>query len=38
MVTIERIMAAENPQWRQIAADPTAMGIEERSSVRRIGQ
>ena len=38
MVTIERIMAAENPGWRQMAADPSSIGIEDSSSVRRIGQ
>ncbi len=38
MVTIERIMAAENPAWRQMAADPSSIGIEDSSSVRRIGQ
>ncbi len=38
MVTIERIMAAENPAWRQMAADPGSLGIEDSSSVRRIGQ
>jgi phage shock protein B len=38
MVTIERIMAAENPGWRQMAADPASIGIEDTSSLRRIGQ
>jgi phage shock protein B len=38
MVTIERIMTAENPGWRQMAADPSSIGIEDSSSVRRIGQ
>ena len=38
MVTIERIMAAENPGWRQLAADPSAIGIDDSSSVRRIGR
>jgi phage shock protein B len=38
MITIERIMAAENPGWRQMAADPSSIGIEDSSSVRRIGQ
>ena len=36
MVTIERIMAAENPGWRQLAQDPTGMGLEDNSAVRRI--
>ena len=38
MVTIERIMAAENPAWRQVAADPVGLGIEDSSSVRRISR
>jgi phage shock protein B len=36
MITIERIMAAENPGWRSIAADPASIGIEDRSSAQRI--
>jgi phage shock protein B len=41
MCSIERIMTAENPNWRAIACDPAATGIEDRtvaSPVRRIGQ
>ena len=38
MVTIERIMTAENPGWRQMAADPSSLGIDDSSSLRRIGQ
>ncbi|MEO7178414.1 MAG: envelope stress response membrane protein PspB [Allosphingosinicella sp.] len=42
MCSIERIMTAENPNWRQIACDPAATGIEERAFAspgpRRIGQ
>ena len=38
MVTIERIMAAENPAWRQVAADPAGLGIDDTSSVRRIAK
>ena len=38
MLTIERIMAAENPAWRQLAADPSGLGIEDSSTLRRIGQ
>ncbi len=38
MVTIERIMSAENPGWRQLAQDPTSLGIEDSSTRRRIGQ
>ena len=35
LVSIERIMSAENPGWRQIAVDPASTGIEDLSSVRR---
>ena len=35
LVTIERIMSAENPGWRQIAVDPASTGIEDLSSIRR---
>jgi phage shock protein B len=41
MCSIERIMSAENPNWRQIACDPAATGIEGpnvTSQPRRIGQ
>ena len=38
--TVERIMTAENPNWRQVACDPAATGIEDKSesSIRRIGK
>ena len=35
LVTIERIMSAENPGWRQITVDPASTGIEDLSSIRR---
>lgn len=35
LATIERIMTAENPNWRQIAVDPASIGIEDHT-VRRI--
>ena len=38
VATIERIMTAENPGWRQIAADPTHIGIQDNSSIRRSGE
>ena len=42
MCSIERIMTAENPQWRAVACDPAATGIEDLSiptqAARRIGQ
>ena len=31
MCTIERIVQAENPNWRSIACDPADLGIEDRS-------
>ncbi len=38
--TIERIMTAENPGWRQLSADPASIGIEDRNirGSRRIDQ
>lgn len=30
MCTIERIVQAENPNWRQIACDPVGLGLEDR--------
>ena len=36
MVSIERIMAAENPAWRQLAQDPAGLGLEDNSPTRRI--
>ena len=42
MCSIERIMTAENPNWRAVACDPAEIGIEDRSVTnqpsRRIGQ
>ena len=42
MCSIERIMSAENPNWRQIACDPAEIGIEDRSNLnqpsKRIGR
>ena len=36
--TIERIMTAENPEWRLTSADPASEGIEDINSVRRIAK
>lgn len=33
--TIERIMTAENPAWRQLTADPTGSDLNERLTDRR---
>jgi phage shock protein B len=30
--SVERIVAAENPNWRSLAADPIQSGIEDRTS------
>jgi phage shock protein B len=42
MCSIERIMTAENPNWRAIACDPASTGLDDMSRsnepVRRIGQ
>ena len=41
MCSIERIMTVENPNWRAVACDPAATGIEDRTisnQPRRIGQ
>ena len=42
MCSIERIMTAENPNWRAIACDPAATGIEDATrtsqTTRRIGR
>ena len=41
MCSIERIMTAENPNWRQISCDPASTGIEDRLAAparQRIGQ
>ncbi len=37
MGTIERIMAAENPNWKQLAVDPADIGIEDQlRDIKRI--
>jgi len=38
VITVERIVAAENPNWRALAADPLQSGLEDRTqeSLRRI--
>jgi phage shock protein B len=38
LATVERIMTAENPAWRQLAADPASIGIDDLSSVRRLSK
>jgi len=32
MCTIERIMSAENPNWRSVACDPATLGLEDQRS------
>lgn len=36
MGTIERIIQAENPNWRAIAFDPATTGIEDRTTESRL--
>ena len=36
--TVERIMTAENPNWRTIACDPVSLEIEDQAAVRRNSQ
>ena len=37
--TVERIMTAENPNWRALTCDPADIGIEDQlSTMRRIKQ
>jgi phage shock protein B len=42
MCSIERIMTAENPNWRAVACDPASTGIEDLTvrsqAAKRIGQ
>ena len=42
MCSIERIMSAENPNWRQLACDPAEIGIEDGANLnqpsKRIGR
>ena len=39
LCSIERIMTAENPNWRAIACDPADIGIEDQlQSLKRIKQ
>jgi len=33
--TVERIMAAENPNWRSLTFDPASIGIEDEIAARR---
>ena len=34
--SIERIMTAENPNWRSLSCDPAAIGIEDRRAENEI--
>lgn len=35
--TVERIMTAENPNWRQLTCDPASIGIEDQN-IRRLSK
>ena len=37
LVTVERIMTAENPNWRSLTGDPASIGIEDQT-IRSIRQ
>jgi phage shock protein B len=36
LCTVERIMAADNPNWRSVACDPASIGIEDDAAIRRV--
>ncbi len=38
LCTVERIMTAENPNWRSVACDPASIGLEDQSLVRRMAK
>ncbi len=38
MCSIERIMTAENPNWRALACDPAEIGIEDRTVTNRAAE
>ena len=38
MCSIERIMSAENPNWRAVACDPGLTGIEDRTVTNRAAE
>jgi phage shock protein B len=38
MCTLERIQTAENPNWRSVACDPAATGIEDRTVTNRAAE
>jgi phage shock protein B len=37
MCSIERILVAENPNWRAVACDPVDLGLEDRRSAATAG-
>ena len=34
--TVERIMTAENPNWRSVTCDPASIGLEDQIPMRRM--
>ena len=38
MCTIERIIQADNPNWRAVTCDPADIGIEDRTGLSRSSQ
>jgi phage shock protein B len=38
VATVERIMSADNPNWRQLTVDPASIGIEDQVAARRLSK
>ena len=38
LCTVERIMSAENPNWRSLTCDPASIGIEDETVATRIAR
>lgn len=36
LCTVERIMSADNPNWRSLACDPAGLGLEDQLATPRI--
>ena len=36
--TVERIMSADNPNWRSLTYDPASIGLEDEIATQRIGK
>jgi phage shock protein B len=38
LATVERIMSADNPNWRSLTYDPASIGLEDEIATQRIGK